>query len=71
MKKDKKFAFVFWCGYQINEGNKPKIDYVNEKAISIDNGFDEQDVKDIKEMSVGCKTTISGVFEEMSVYRYQ
>ena len=54
-----------------NENDKPTIDYCSEKDISEDNGYDEEDIKEIKEMSVGCKKTISGIFEEMSVYRYK
>ena len=68
---DKKFALIFWCGYVSNENDKPTIDYCSEKDISEDNGYDEEDIKEIKEMSVGCKKTISGIFEEMSVYRYK
>jgi len=69
--KDKEFALIFWCGYVSNENDKPTIDYCSEKDISEDNGYDEEDIKEIKEMSVGCKKTISGIFEEMSVYRYK
>ena len=46
--KDKEFALIFWCGYDSNENDKPTIDYCSEKDISEDNGYDEEDIKEIK-----------------------
>ena len=43
---------------------------VTEKDISEDNGFFDEDIKEIKDLSVGQKHDINGVLESMSVYRY-
>ncbi len=66
----KKYSFVFWCGYVSNEDGKPSIQHVTEKDISEDNGFFDEDIKEIKDLSVGQKHDINGVLESMSVYRY-
>ena len=66
----KKYSFVFWCGYVSNEEGKPSIQHVTEKDITKDNGFFDEDIKEIKDLSVGQKHDISGVLESMSVYRY-
>ena len=53
-----------------NEDGKPSIQHVTEKDISEDNGFFDEDIKEIKDLSVGQKYDINGVLESMSVYRY-
>lgn len=70
MEKLKKYSFVFWCGYVSNEDGKPSIQHVTEKDISEDNGFFDEDIKEIKDLSVGQKHDIHGILESMSVYRY-
>ena len=57
----KKYSFVFWCGYVSNEDGKPSIQHVTEKDISEDNGFFDEDIKEIKDLSVGQKHDIHGV----------
>ena len=38
--------------------------------VSEDNGFFNEDIKEIKDLSVGQKHDIHGILESMSVYRY-
>ena len=66
----KKYSFVFWCGYVSNKEGKPSIQHVTEKDITEDNGFFDEDIKEIENLSVGQKHDIGGVLESMSVYRY-
>ena len=63
----KKYSFVFWCGYVSNKEGKPSIQHVTEKDITKDNGFFDEDIKEIKYLSVGQKHDIHGVLESMSV----
>ena len=66
----KKYSFVFWCGYVSNEDGKPSIQYVTEKDITEDNGFFDEDIEEIKDLSAGQKHDIHAILESMSVYRY-
>ena len=44
----KKYSFVFWCGYVSNKEGKPSIQHVTEKDITEDNGFFDEDIKEIE-----------------------
>jgi hypothetical protein len=68
--KMKKYSFIFWCGYVSNKDGKPSIQHVTEKEISEGYGFFDEDIKEIKDLSVGQKHDIHGILESMSVYRY-
>ena len=54
----KKYSFIFWCGYVSNKDGKPSIQHVTEKDISEGYGFFDEDIKEIKDLSVGQKHDI-------------
>lgn len=72
MKTEKKYSLIFWCGFVCNKDNQPKLE--NDKTIdefNSENGYDEQEIENIKNLSVGQMIDVDGIFERMSVYRYQ
>lgn len=76
MKKNK-YMLVYWWGYHKNSNNdnRPFIEWVDEKAdehFTEDNGFDIDDINNIKELSPGDDHEIWGAAStsKLTVYCY-
>jgi len=76
MKKNK-YMLVYWWGYHKNSDNdnRPHIEWIDKEADLIfteDNGFDIDDIENIKELSPGDDHEIWGAASttKLTIYCY-
>jgi hypothetical protein len=75
MKKNK-YMLIYWWGYsKNNEDNRPFIEWIDKEADLIfteDNGFDIDDIENIKELSPGDDHEIWGAASttKLTIYCY-
>ena len=76
MKKNK-YMLVYWWGYHKNSdnNNRPHIEWIDKEAdehFTEDNGFDIDDIKNIKELSPGDDHEIWGAASttKLTIYCY-
>ena len=76
MKKNK-YMLVYWWGYHKNSDNdnRPHIEWIDKEAdqyFTEDNGFDIDDIEDIKELSPGDDHEIWGAVSttKLTIYCY-
>lgn len=70
-----KYMLVYWWGYHNNKDDKPFVEWVDEKAdefFTENNGWDIEDIEDIKELSVGDDHEIWGAAStsKLTIYCY-
>jgi len=71
-----KYMLIYWWGYHKNsDDNKPYIEWIDKEADLIfteDNGFDIDDIEDIKELSPGDDHEIWGAASttKLTIYCY-
>jgi hypothetical protein len=74
MKKHK-YMLVYWWGYHNNKDDRPFVEWIDEKAdehFTENNGWDIEDIEDIKELSVGDDHEIWGAAStsKLTIYCY-
>lgn len=70
-----KYMLVYWWGYHNNKDDRPFVEWIEEKAdehFTENNGWDIEDIEDIKELSVGDDHEIWGAAStsKLTVYCY-
>ena len=70
-----KYMLVYWWGYHNNKDDRPFVEWVDEKAdehFTENNGWDIEDIEDIKELSVGDDHEIWGAAStsKLTIYCY-
>ena len=67
------YFVVWWHGYCVNAdaGNKPTTGEIMQDDMTIDNGYNEEDLVEINSLKVGDRHTIGGPIEEVTIYRWK
>jgi len=70
-----KYMLVYWWGYHNNKDDRPFVEWIDEKAdehFTENNGWDIEDIEDIKELSVGDDHEIWGAAStsKLTIYCY-
>jgi len=70
-----KYMLVYWWGYHNNKDDRPFVEWIEEKAdehFTENNGWDIEDIEDIKELSVGDDHEIWGAANtsKLTIYCY-
>jgi len=70
-----KYMLVYWWGYHNNKDDRPFVEWVDEKAdehFTENNGWDIEDIEDIRELSVGDDHEIWGAAStsKLTIYCY-
>ena len=70
-----KYMLIYWWGYHNNKDDRPFVEWVDEKAdefFTENNGWDIEDIEDIKELSVGDDHEIWGAAStsKLTIYCY-